>query len=65
MDSTVARFIMVTRTEECYFHISRYRRMAKTTTNADIKRKCEQQLERWTREGVKWERHLTGVKALA
>jgi predicted transcriptional regulator len=56
---------MFTRTEECYFQISRYRHMAKTTTNADIKRKCEQQLERWMHEAVKWERELTGVRALA
>jgi hypothetical protein len=65
MDSTLTRFIMFTRTEECYFHISRYRRMAKTTTNADIKRQCEQQLERWKRKAVKWERQLKGVRALA
>jgi hypothetical protein len=56
---------MFTRTEECYFHISRHRCMARTTTNADIKRKCEQQLERWMHEAVKWERKLTGSKALA
>jgi hypothetical protein len=56
---------MFTRTEECYFQISRYRRMAKATTNADIKRKCEQQLERWMHEAVKLERQLTGFKALA
>ena len=56
---------MFTRTEECYFNISRYRRIARTTKHPEIKRKCEQQVERWTHEAVKWERELTGVRALA
>jgi hypothetical protein len=33
--------------------------------NWDIKKKCEQQLARWMHEAVKWERKLTGFKALA
>jgi hypothetical protein len=56
---------MITRTQECYFQISRYKRMARITKHPEIKRKCEQQLERWTLKAVKWEREVTGDTALA
>jgi hypothetical protein len=59
------RFVMITRTEECYFQITRYKWMARTTKHPEIKRKCEQQLERWTLKAIKWGREVTGDKALA
>jgi hypothetical protein len=56
---------MFTRTEECYTQISRYKRMAGLTNHPEIKAKCEQQLERWKRRAVKWERAVASDRAVA
>jgi hypothetical protein len=44
---------MISATEECNFHIARYRHMARATTDTDIKKRCEQLVERWTRKAAK------------
>ena len=44
---------MITIAEECNFHIARYKLMARATTDTDIKKRCEQLLERWTRKAAK------------